>query len=424
MVYEKRIIDEPLKRNLMELPAILVEGAKAVGKTETCLQLAKTIYSLDNETMRLMLKGDPDVILRDEKPVLLDEWQLAPELWSFVRHQVDSGLPNGSVLFTGSSIRVNSRIHSGAGRIIRMKLRPYTIEERGMSKQYISIQRLFELSKEGKISGQTQNNINDYLDEIFKSGFPGIRLKAPHARDLLLQSYIDNIAEHDFEENGFKIQKPESLLAWLKAYSASIGTTTKFQTIINAAMANSGEAPSKPTAMNYREALEILYIIDEVPPFLAVGKIYSNLAKAPKHYMLDPAIALKLLGVNREQLETYQVPKYVGKFNQTLLGQLLESLVYQSLVVYADANDANLSQFRNHQGTREVDFILQKGKSLILFEVKADPEAKDDYVRHLNWFEDLVKSEFDVTKVLLNTSQFAYTRQDRVHVLPIAMLGV
>lgn len=115
------------------------------------------------------------------------------------------------------------------------------------------------------------------------------------------------------------------------------------------------------------------------------------------------AIALKLLGINREQLETYQVPKHVGKFNQTLIGQLLESLVYQSLVVYADADNAKLSQFRNHRGTQEIDFILQKGKSLILFEVKADPEAKDKYVRHLNWFENLVKDEFDVTKVLLNT---------------------
>nr|WP_203630430.1 DUF4143 domain-containing protein [Lentilactobacillus fungorum] len=362
--------------------------------------------------------------MKDEKPVLLDEWQLAPELWSFVRHQVDGGLPSGSVLFTGSSIRVNSRIHSGAGRIIRMKLRPYTIEERRMSSQYISIQNLFELSKKDKVSGQTHNNINNYLDEIFKSGFPGIRTKAPHARELLLQSYIDNIIEHDFEENGFKIQKPESLVAWLKAYAAAIGTTTKFQTIISTAMANSGEAPSKPTAMSYREALEILYIIDEIPPFLAAGKIYPNLAKAPKHYMLDPAIVLKLLGVNREQLETYQIPKYVGKFNQTLIGQLLESLVYQSLVVYADANDVKLSQFRNHQGTRKIDFILQRGKSLVLFEVKADPEAKDSYVRHLNWFENLVKDEFNVTKVLLNTGHFAYTRQDRVHVLPIAMLGV
>lgn len=414
-----------MKRDLQELPAILVEGAKAVGKTETCTQIAQTVYNLDNEATRLMLKGAPDTILRGQKPVLLDEWQLAPEMWSFVRHEVDKGLSDGSVLFTGSSIRVNSRIHSGAGRIIRMKLRPFTIQERGMATDYIHIQTLFNLTKDDRISGQTKKDINDYLDEIFRSGFPGIRDKAPHARDLLLRSYIRNIVDHDFEENGFKIKKPASLLAWMKAYAASVGTPTKFQTIIDAAMANNSEAPTRPTANSYREALEILYIIDEVPPFLGVGKLYPNLARAPKHFMLDPAIALKLLDVNRQQLTTYQVPKHVGKLNQNLIGQLLESLVYQSLIVYADADDAKLFHFRDQRGTREIDFILQKGSSLILFEVKADPEAKDSYVRHLNWFADLVKNEFKVTKVLLNTGQFAYTRSnDQVHVLPIAMLGI
>lgn len=99
--------------------------------------------------------------------------------------------------------------------------------------------------------------------------------------------------------------------------------------------------------------------------------------------MLDPAIALSLLGVSREQLETYKVPKHVGKFNQTLIGQLLESLVYQSLIIYADANDAQLYHFR---------------------------DAKDQYIEHLNWFEDTVKDEFQVTKVLLNTGPYAYTR--------------
>lgn len=87
-------------------------------------------------------------------------------------------------------------------------------------------------------------------------------------------SYTTNIVEHEFSENGFTVKKPESLLAWMKAYAASIGTTTNFQTIIDAAMANNSEAPSRPTANNYREALKILYITDEVQPFLAIGKTY------------------------------------------------------------------------------------------------------------------------------------------------------
>lgn len=422
-MYEKRLIDSILKEYVDELPAILLEGAKAVGKTETCKQLASTEYSMDNAAQRELLQNNPDIILQNSKPVLIDEWQLAPSLWSYVRHAVDDGLPNGSVLFTGSSIRVNSRVHSGAGRIIRLKLRPYSIEERNLSDSYIRIEDLFNFDSKATVNGETDKTLVDYLDEIYRSGFPGIRNKSERIRKVLLKSYVTNIAEHEFEENGFKILNPHSLLAWMRIYAASIGTETKQSTLINAATA-SDAIPSAPTVSKYREALEILDITDEVQPFLPMGKIYGNLAKGTKHFMLDPAIALSLLGVEKDELIDYQVPKYVSKFHQTLTGQLIESFVYQSLVVYADVNDAQLSYYRNSRGTREIDFILQKGHRLILFEVKTNPDVKDSYVRHLNWFEDEIGDEFKVTKVLLNTGRYAYTRrEDHIHVIPLALLG-
>ena len=422
-MYEKRLIDSILKEYVDELPAILLEGAKAVGKTETCKQLASTEYSMDNAAQRELLQNNPDIILQNAKPVLIDEWQLAPSLWSYVRHAVDDGLPNGSVLFTGSSIRVNSRVHSGAGRIIRLKLRPYSIEERNLSDSYIRIADLFNFGSKATVNGETDKTLVDYLDEIYRSGFPGIRNKSERIQKVLLKSYVTNIAEHEFEENGFKILNPHSLLAWMRIYAASIGTETKQSTLINAATA-SDAIPSAPTVSKYREALEILDITDEVQPFLPMGKIYGNLSKGTKHFMLDPAIALSLLGVEKDELLDYQVPKYVSKFHQTLTGQLIESFVYQSLVVYADVNDAQFSYYRNSRGTREIDFILQKGHRLILFEVKANPDVKDAYVRHLNWFEDEIGDEFKVTKVLLNAGRYAYTRQeDHVHVIPLALLG-
>lgn len=422
-MYEKRLIDSILKEYVDELPAILLEGAKAVGKTETCKQLASTEYRMDNAAQRELLQNNPEIILQNSKPVLIDEWQLAPSLWSYVRHAVDDGLPNGSVLFTGSSIRVNSRVHSGAGRIIRLKLRPYSIEERNLSDSYIRIEDLFNFDSKATVNGETDKTLVDYLDEIYRSGFPGIRNKSERIRKVLLKSYVTNIAEHEFEENGFKILNPYSLLAWMRIYAASIGTETKQSTLINAVTANDA-IPSAPTVSKYREALEILDITDEVQPFLPMGKIYGNLAKGTKHFMLDPAIALSLLGVEKDELIDYQVPKYVSKFHQTLTRQLIESFVYQSLVVYADVNDAQLSYYRNSRGTREIDFILQKGHRLILFKVKTNPDVKDSYVRHLNWFEDEIGDEFKVTKVLLNTGRYAYTRrEDHVHVIPLALLG-
>ena len=165
-MYEKRLIDSILKEYVDELPAILLEGAKAVGKTETCKQLASTEYSMDNAAQRELLQNNPDIILQNSKPVLIDEWQLAPSLWSDVRYAVDDGLPNGSVLFTGSSIRVNSRVHSGAGRIIRLKLRPYSIEERNLSDSYIRIADLFNFDSKATVNGETDKTLVDYLDEI------------------------------------------------------------------------------------------------------------------------------------------------------------------------------------------------------------------------------------------------------------------
>lgn len=420
--YQKRLIDNVIQEDLSELPAILIEGAKAVGKTATCTKMVKTVFSLDNDVERQLLKANPSVILNSPKPVLIDEWQREPSVWSYVRHAVDDGLEDGSVLLTGSSIKVNSRIHSGAGRIIRLQMRPYTVEERQMSESYIRVSDM--LKGDFTVSGMSSLTLTDYIDEIYKTGFPGMRQRSDRARQKLVKSYIQNIVEHEFTENGFDVQSPQSLYEWLRAYAAAVGTETKYQTIIDAAMANNIELPSRPTLNRYREALEILYITDEVQPFLPSGKVFQNLSKGTKHFMLDPAIVLALLEVDKEQLADYKAPNYVSRFNQTLLGQIIESLVYQSLVVYAEINEAKLFTFRDRRGIHEIDFIIQKGMTLILFEVKADNEAKDSYMKHLNWFEENIAEGMNVIKVLLNTGPYAYTRQqDQVHVIPISMLG-
>lgn len=424
MKYEPRIIDKPLAENFNDLPAILIEGAKAVGKTATASRLANTIMSLDNPQIKMLLQNNPDAIMTAKKPVLIDEWQLEPELWSYVRHQIDDGLKEGSILFTGSSIRVNSRIHSGAGRIVRMKMRPYSVQERQMSDQYISVNKLLSGSNY-QASGFSNKTLDDYLDEIFKSGFPGIRNKKKKARQLLIRDYVNNIIQHGFEENGFVVKEPETLRSWMKAYAAATATTTSYKKIMETAMANSELSPSRPTADFFKEALQILCVIDDIPSFIGMGWIFPALSKSPKHFMLDPAVMMSLLDVTKDQLTDFEVDKHIGKINSDMIGQLMENLVYQSLVVYADALDAHLCHFRDSKGRHEIDFILQKGRNLVLFEVKTNPNVKDSYVKHLNWFDDLAKDEYSISKVLLNTGQVAYQRQeDKVQVVPIAMLGL
>jgi predicted AAA+ superfamily ATPase len=155
-----------------------------------------------------------------------------------------------------------------------------------------------------------------------------------------------------------------------------------------------------------------------------MGKLLPNLAKAPKHFLMDTAIAITLLAVSRDELTTLELPKKIGKFNKTFVGQLFESFVYQSLIVYAELNDAELSHFRLASGTREIDFIMKKGKRLLLIEVKTGVSVSEDDARHLNWFEAEAADEYKITKLLIHAGPFAYTRNDGVHVIPASMLGV
>jgi len=420
-MYNKRLIDKWFAELLPELPAFLIEGAKGVGKTETAKQFSKTYHDLDNPVERAILESNPLIIASEEKPVLLDEWQNAPDLWNSVRHQIDNGLPMGSVIFTGSSIKVNSRIHSGAGRITSVKMRPFSIEERKLSPKYIRISDIFSNDTSEII--RTNLNLQDYIDEIFKSGFPGIRNLSERATKIQLHSYIDNIINHEFEENGFKVLKPQSLKAWLKAYAAASSTTTNKTKILEAAMKDNVETITRQTANSYQEALSILYIVDELPNFLQVGKLFPALSKSSKHYLMDPALVVSLLDVDKEDIAKKEVASFIGKYNETFLGQLFENFIYQSLVCYADYNEAELFSFRTGDGTHEIDFIMKKKNHLILFEVKTSASIDDKDVRHLNWFENLAQNEYQITKVAISSGSASYTRNDGVIVIPAGLLG-
>jgi predicted AAA+ superfamily ATPase len=424
-MYKERHIDQKLNEYLKNFPAILIEGSKGVGKTKTAEKFSKTVFSLDDDNTLNLILSNPEIAINSTKPVLLDEWQFAPNIWNFIRHQVDDGLSNGSIIFTGSSIRVNHNIHSGAGRFVNLKMRPFTIQEREMSEEYISIGDFLKNDAKIKSGLETDKGLDDYLNEIYKSGFPGLRDLSDLSRKERIKSYLDNLVNHEFVENGFIIKKPQSLKQWLIAYAAVSATTTNFSKILEIAMSSNTEGISRQTANTYREALEILYIIDELPNFWYLGKLISNIAKTPKHYLMDPALVVSLLKIDKNDLLKQGYPSSIGKINHTFLGGLFESFIYQSLIVYAEYNDAELSTFRTKRGDHEIDFIIKSGRKLLLFEVKTSPLVNDDYVKNMNWFEEQVKDEFDVEKILVNTGKYAYTRPtDNVHIIPAALLGI
>jgi predicted AAA+ superfamily ATPase len=423
MDYQNRLFDETLKKIFPALPAILIEGAKGVGKTETASKYVKTIFHMDDPIVRDAIESDFQRLINADKSVLIDEWQYSPLTWDRVRHAVDDGLLDiNSTLLTGSSIKVDSKIHSGSGRIVRLRMDPFSIEERFSldARNNISLRKLLESPE--KIGGSTNISFSDYINEIYKSGLPGIRRIPEVGQEFQIESYVENIISHDFEENGFRTLKPASLKSWLTAFATSSATVNSFSNILKMASNQEIGSLTAVTANAYREALEILFIVDELQPFKWSGKLKDNLAKTPKHFVFDPAIITSLLNLKKERLDEYRQPESLQKYEINILGQLFESFVYQSLKTYTSVNRFELSHFRTKRGDHEVDFVVRDGNKLALFEVKTNPVVKDEYLRHMKWLEEQVSNDFKVVKVLLNTGTEAYTRLDGVHVIPIGML--
>ena len=423
-MYKKRLIDDVLVEYKKSKFAILVEGAKATGKTSTCEELTEESYYLDEPIQREVIGSNSQMVFADDKDILLDEWQRLPEIWEVVRRKIDEGTYKGAIFMTGSSPSLQPRIHSGSGRILRFKMRPLSIEERELDVVKIRLSQLLAGNIEESFTYQTDITLEHYLAEIFNSGFPGFRLEEEKFRSRSIQSYIDNIIHHDLLEQEIKVRKPHSMKAWLASYAAAMATNASNTTIAAAAFSDKDGTVSSNTIQAYKEILQGIGVIEQVPAWLPFESLFSNLGKTPKHFLVDPALAVSLLNVTKKNiLQGRRLPKTVGKVNKTFLGQLFESLVYQSLATYADINEAHLSHLRLRGGEKEIDFIVQKEDTIIAIEVKSKAKIEGKDVANLLWFEQKVAEEYDVVKVIINIGPYAYKRPDGVIVIPLALFG-
>lgn len=420
MTYRRRILDEVLDELFPQLPAIAIEGAKGVGKTATAERRAQTTYHLDNESELTMVEADSSLVTEGLKPVLVDEWQLHPPVWSAVRHAVDRHASPGSFLLTGSaSAPHTARIHSGAGRIIRLVMRPMSLIERGIETPSVSLRDLITSSR-SLISGRTSIGTRTYLQEILQSGFPGLRHYHGRALQEHLDGYSARIVDHDLVQVGRTIRRPRALYAWLKAYAAALSTEASYTAILDAATAGEDQKPSRQTADSYREYLEAAFLLDPLPAWTPTFSPLKRLAKSPKHHLVDPALAAALIGSTEESLIQGTGP---ARTNGSWTGALFESLAAQSVRVYAQFSGATVSHLRLRNGDREVDLIIEgRDGSVCAIEVKLSTTISDYDVRHLGWLEDKIGSRL-VNKVVLYTGPLAYRRPDGVAVVPLSLLG-
>ena len=420
--YIHRVVDDELDELLPSLPAIALEGPKAVGKTETALQRARTAYRLDDPAQRQIAEADPARLGSGQPPVLIDEWQRLPASWDIVRRAVDEDRSAGRFLLTGSAAPTEVPTHSGAGRIVTLRMRPLSLGERGLANPTVSLATLLAGGRP-PVTGSTTVSLEDYAAEIVASGFPGLRGLSGRVLRAQLDGYLERIVERDFEELGRRVRNEGALHRWMTAYAAATSTTASFETIRDAASAGTSDVPAKSTTIPYRTVLEQLWIIDDVPAWLPTRSHVRRLGGSPRHHLTDPALAARLLGVGTEALLDGQPAGPPLPRDGSLLGGLFESLVALSVRVYAQAAESRMYHLRTRGGEHEVDLIVERGDGRVLaLEVKLSRTVARSDVRHLAWLADTIGDDL-LDAAVVTTGPDAYRRSDGIAVIPAALLG-
>ena len=418
MEYLSRTVDTELDA-LAAAPAVSIEGARGVGKTATAMRRARTVHRLDDPGQMEVIESEPRRVTDGEPPVLIDEWQRLPASWDLVRRAVDADPQPGGFLLTGSATPTEAPAHTGAGRIISVRMRPLSLAERGVAASTVSLSDLLTGDRP-RLDGAAEVGVEQYADEIIRSGFPGIRQHPDRIRRGLLDGYVDQILTHDVHQFGHTFRDEGSLRRWITAYGAAVSTATSFEKIRNAASAGHDDRPARTTTIPYRSALEGLRLIEEVPAWLPTRNRLRRVASAPVHQLTDPALAARLLGVGTDALIA-GTPGWDG--DGTLLGALFESLMTLSVRVYAQACETRVHHLRTQGGEREVDLIVERADgAVVALEVKLKSVITDRDVRHLQWLRDQIGSRM-LDAAVLSTGQQAYRRADGVGVIPAALLG-
>jgi uncharacterized protein len=420
--YQRRVVDDELDEILPSLPAVALEGPKGVGKTRTALQRANTVHRLDDPAELAVARADPHRLLEGTPPVLIDEWQRLPEIWDLVRRAVDDGAPPGSFLLTGSAVPDPPPTHSGAGRIVSLRMRPLALSER-LGGTSVSLADCLGGARP-LITGTTEVGLNEYVKELLASGLPWLRSLPDRARRLQLEGYAERVVDRDIPDDaGVSIRNPAALRRWMTAYAAASSTTATFETIRDAASSGNDTKPSRATTQAYRDALTRIWVLDEVPAWIPSNNRLNELGQSPKHQLADPALAAQLLGVQASTLLAGQSSGPDIPRDGTLLGALFESLATLSLRVYAAHNEAKVKHLRTARGRQEIDLIVERADGCVVaVEVKLTRNVSEGDVTHLRWLEERL-AERVLDRIIVTTGPQAYRGEDGIAVVPLALLG-
>jgi predicted AAA+ superfamily ATPase len=417
--YVRRVVDLELDELLPQLPAIWLDGPKAVGKTKTALERASTVRRLNRPAERAIAAADVELAIAGQQPVLIDEWQWVPAVWDAVTTAADNDSGGGQYLLTGSA---PSGTHSGAGRIKGVRMRPLTLPERGVSEPTVRLRDLLD-GAAPDVGGEAALTLADYTDEILRSGFPGMQHLTGRALRAQLDGYLDRVVDTDMEEAGLKVRRPATVRAWLRAYAASTATTTSWDRVRDAATAGLANKPAKTTVLPYIDVLTRLHILDELEAWIPGRNHLKRLTQRAKHHLTDPALAARLVGVTRGDLLAGRAGAVEIPRDGTYLGALFESMCALSVRVFAQAAEATVWHLRVEDGRHEIDLVVEREDGrVVALEAKLSGTVDDSDVTHLSWLRERIGDQL-LDAAVLTTGDRAYRRADGIAVIPLALLG-
>ena len=414
MAYQKRFVDKLLSERLESAGAVLIEGAKGCGKTETAMQQSSSIVRFDtDDQIRVKMEIDPGTVLTGETPRLLDEWQEYPKIWNYVRREVDDRKRKGQFILTGSAAPDEEvKRHSGAGRFSIIKMQTMSLLEKGWSTGEVSLAALID--GDAPVSGDVDFDLGELAEKITLGGWPGLIGESATGGLRFVSDYMTLIAEADISKVSKKRRDPYKVTRLLQSLARNISTEVSL-TALSKDTGGSDKELDDETVADYLSALERLMATDNLPAWNTHIRSSDMLRKLPKRHFADPSMAVGVLGLS--------VDKLLNDLNY--LGLLFESLAIRDLRVYANTGGGSVFHYRDSQGL-EIDAVVEYASGIWgAFEIKLGIGAVDAAAANLL----KLASKIDTNKIkppamltVITGNGFAHKRPDGINVVPLSTL--
>lgn len=418
--YKERLIDEKITRYLRIFGAVSVEGPKWCGKTWTSLNHANSATYMTDKNSRELAKIDPKYIFTEDRPELIDEWQLVPSIWDAVRNECDSDHDKGKFILTGStslskSDKETEVFHSGTGRIASMKMYPMSLYESGDSSGDISISDMVSNKVNCKYLKKVE--LEDLAKLIIRGGFPENISISDEDICIIPDRYLESVITKDIHERKDKKRDLIKMRMLIRSLSRCESSTASIDTIIKDIIDDSSsdnKIENRATVNDYLGVLDSLYLLNNIEAFSTNYRSSKRIGKTSKRHLVDPSLACASLGLT--------VDKLIKDLNT--FGLMFESLVIRDLTVYMDYLDGHLYHFRDNTSGDEVDAILEfKDGNYGAAEIKLSEQGLEDAKKSLlNFYNNVEKKPLFMCIIVGHYEAIVKDPNTGIYILPITAL--